>query len=83
IIPSKMVEFTKSMLNDEWEKARNLQLELYDLFKVLFVETNPGPVKFAAEIMGLMNKRMRMPLTPPLEENQKKIRNVLEYLNLI
>lgn len=83
IIPSKMVEFTKSMLNNEWEKARNMQLELYDLFKVLFVETNPGPVKFAAEIMGLMNKRMRMPLTLPLEENQKKIRNVLEYLNLI
>ena len=83
IIPSKMVEFTNSMLNNEWEKARNMQLELYDLFKVLFVETNPGPVKFAAEIMEIMNKRMRMPLTPPLEENQKKIRNILEYLNLI
>ena len=83
IIPSKMVEFTNSMLSNEWEKARNMQLELYDLFKVLFVETNPGPVKFAAEIMGIMNKRMRMPLTPPLEENQKKIRTVLENLNLI
>ena len=83
IIPSKMVEFTNSMLNNEWEKARNMQLELYDLFKVLFVETNPGPVKFAAEIMGIMKKRMRMPLTPPLEVNEKKIRNVLEYLNLI
>jgi len=83
IIPSKMVEFTKSMLNNEWQKARNMQLELYDLFKVLFVETNPGPVKFAAEIMGIMNKRMRMPLTPPLEENQKKISNVLKNLNLI
>ncbi len=83
IIPAKIVEFTTSMLNKDWNKARNMQLELYDLFKVLFIETNPGPVKFAAEIMGIMNKRMRMPLTPPLEENQKKIRNVLEYLNLI
>ena len=60
-----------------------MQLELYDLFKVLFIETNPGPVKFAAEIMGIMNKRMRLPLTPPLENNQLKIKKVLENLNLL
>ncbi|MBY9008189.1 MAG: dihydrodipicolinate synthase family protein, partial [Candidatus Lokiarchaeota archaeon] len=51
--------------------------------KILFVETNPGPVKFSAEIMGIMNKRMRLPLTPPLEENQEKIKTVLRTLNLI
>ena len=83
IIPSKMVEFTKSMLNDEWRKAREMQLELFDLFKVLFIETNPGPVKYAADEMGLMLKRMRLPLTPPLKENQKKIRNVLKNLDLV
>ena len=83
IIPSKMVEFTKSMLNDEWRIARDMQLELYDLFKVLFIETNPGPVKYAADVMDLMNIRMRMPLTPPLEENQKKIKIVLKGLDLI
>ncbi len=83
IIPSKMVEFTNTMLNNDWKNARNMHLELYDLFKVLFIESNPGPVKFAAGIMELMNPRMRMPLTPPLEENKKKIREVLEKLNLI
>ena len=83
IIPSKMVEFTSSMLNNDWGKARTMQLKLYDLFKGLFIETNPGPVKFAAEIMGLMDKRMRMPLTPPLEANQKKIKDILRNLNLI
>ena len=83
IIPSKLVEFTKLMLNDEWNKARKMQLELYDLFKVLFIETNPGPVKYAAEEMDLMLKRMRLPLTPPLKENQKKIRSVLKNLDLV
>lgn len=83
IIPSKMFEFTNTMLNNEWKKARDMQFELYDLFKVLFIETNPGPVKYAAEIMGLMNKRMRMPLTPPLEVNQNKIKDVLRGLELI
>ncbi len=30
-----------------------------------------------------MDKRMRLPLTPPLEENQEKIKQVLKDLNLI
>ncbi|GAG91468.1 unnamed protein product, partial [marine sediment metagenome] len=33
IIPSKLVKFTNTMLNNEWEKAREMQLQLYDLFK--------------------------------------------------
>ena len=83
IVPAKIFEFTKTMLAGDWIKAREMQLELYDLFKVLFVETNPGPVKYAAEIMGIMNKRMRLPLTPPLENNQMKIKKVLESLKLL
>jgi 4-hydroxy-tetrahydrodipicolinate synthase len=83
IIPAKLVEFTNSMLTGSWNKARDMQLELYDLFKVLFIETNPGPVKYAADEMGLMLRRMRLPMTPPLKENQKKIRNVLKALDLL
>ena len=83
IIPAKLVEFTNTMLKGNWEKAKEKQFELYDLFKVLFIETNPGPVKYAAELMGIMNKRMRLPLTPPLVDNQEKINIVLKNLNLI
>ena len=83
IIPAKLVEFTNTMLDGKWERAREMQLELFDLFKVLFVETNPGPVKLSAKLMGLMNNRMRLPLTAPLEENQEKIKAVLRSLNLI
>jgi len=83
IIPGKVLELTQAMNNGDWDKGKKMQLELYDLFKVLFVETNPGPVKFAAELMGIMNKRMRLPLTPPLESAQTKIRSVLEKMRLI
>ena len=83
IIPAKIFEFTQIMLAGDWNKARAMQLELYDLFKVLFVETNPGPVKYAAELMGIMNKNMRLPLTPPLEQSQEKIKKVLKNLKLI
>jgi 4-hydroxy-tetrahydrodipicolinate synthase len=83
IIPSKIFEFTSTMIKGDWEKARKMQLELYDIFKVLFIETNPGPVKYAAEQMGIMNKRLRLPMTPPLEGNQAKINTVLKNMNLI
>ncbi|MHA2048765.1 MAG: 4-hydroxy-tetrahydrodipicolinate synthase [Promethearchaeota archaeon] len=83
IIPSRLVEFTQSMLDGDWEKAREMQLQLFDLFKVLFIETNPGPVKYAANLMDLMDNRMRLPLTPPLKENQKKIKTTLKNLDLI
>ncbi len=83
IIPAKMVEFTRFMNNGNWDNARDMQLDLFDLFKVLFIETNPGPVKYAAELMGIMNKRMKLPLTPPLPENQEKINIVLKKLNII
>ncbi|KKL87079.1 hypothetical protein LCGC14_1938330, partial [marine sediment metagenome] len=67
----------------EWNKAREMQLQLYDLFKVLFIESNPGPVKYAADLMDLMDSRMRLPLTPPLKENQKRIKTVLKNLDII
>lgn len=83
IIPSTLVEFTNIMHNNDWKKAREMQLRLYDLFKVLFIETNPGPVKYAANVIGLMDNRMRLPMTPPLKENQKRIKNVLKNLDII
>jgi 4-hydroxy-tetrahydrodipicolinate synthase len=82
LIPDQMVKFTQMMNKGDWDAARDMHLELYDLFKVLFIESNPGPVKFAAEVMGLMNKRMRLPLTPPLKENQEEIKSVINKLKL-
>jgi 4-hydroxy-tetrahydrodipicolinate synthase len=83
IIPAKILEFTESMNNGEWDKARKMHLELFDFFKMLFIETNPGPVKYAAELMGIMDKRMRLPLTPPQEDTQAKIKKALQSYKLI
>jgi len=83
IVPAKILEFTQTMGNGEWEKAKLMQLELYDLFKVLFVETNPGPVKYAAGLLGLMDPRMRLPLTLPLEGAQAKVKKVLTDMKIL
>ncbi len=83
IIPMKMVEFTRTMLREDWINARKMQLELYDLFKILFIETSPGPIKYAAGLLNIIEPRLRLPLTLPLEENQKKIKDVLNKLKLL
>ncbi|MBY9006147.1 MAG: 4-hydroxy-tetrahydrodipicolinate synthase [Candidatus Lokiarchaeota archaeon] len=83
IIPMKIFEFTESMINGNWDEARKIQLEYYDLFKILFIEANPGPVKYAAKLLNIMDSKIRLPLTLPLEENQIKIKKIIENLGLI
>lgn len=55
---------------------------LYDLFEVLFLEGNPGPVKFAMGERGLMTGDIRLPMVSPQETTQKRVRQALKELGL-
>lgn len=83
IIPKQIVEFTTLMEERKWDHALKFHQHLLTIFGALFVETNPGPVKYAAELMGLMDRTVRLPLVPPLEQSQTTIRKVLRDLELI
>ena len=48
-----------------------------------FIETNPGPVKAAMALMGLLEPVFRLPLVAPKPENLAKIRSALEAVGLI
>jgi len=50
---------------------------------VLFVETNPGPVKAAVEMLGLGTGELRLPLVPVSEASRTKVRAVLEDLGIV
>ncbi|MHA1341047.1 MAG: 4-hydroxy-tetrahydrodipicolinate synthase [Promethearchaeota archaeon] len=83
IIPDKVLKMTQLINEGKLEEGKRLFDDLKDIFKILFIETNPGPVKFAAELLGQMSKRVRLPLVPPEPENQEKIKAVLKEHNLI
>jgi 4-hydroxy-tetrahydrodipicolinate synthase len=83
IIPKQMVTFTELMERGDWEKARIMNDQLQPLFTNLFIETNPGPVKYAAELMGLMNCKLRLPLVPPTEKNREIIHQMLVQQKLM
>jgi len=65
IVPRKMVDLYRAWKNGDVEKARNIHGSLLDLMKALFMETNPGPAKYALSRMKIIEPVLRLPLVPP------------------
>ncbi|MFC7226146.1 4-hydroxy-tetrahydrodipicolinate synthase [Salinirubellus salinus] len=78
--PSRTSVMVNALLNDEMDRARELHYELGELFRALFVRTNPIPVKEACEIRAYHNGRMRSPLNRLGEEDLAYLRGVLADL---
>jgi 4-hydroxy-tetrahydrodipicolinate synthase len=70
-----------ALSNGDWERARELHYELLPLFRALFVETNPIPVKAAASILGLCSDEMRLPMIPLSDDNLDTLRRTMEESN--
>ena len=83
IAPKETSEMVSAMLKGEVEKAREINIKLYPLFEAMFLETNPIPVKKAAELMGLASGDVRLPLGALSEDNKEKLRKVLEGLGMV
>ncbi|HIP42543.1 MAG TPA: 4-hydroxy-tetrahydrodipicolinate synthase [Aquifex aeolicus] len=82
IMPREVKELTKVALKGDFRKAREIHYYLHDLFKALFIETNPIPVKTACWMLGMCEKEFRLPLTEMSPENENKLREVLQRYNL-
>ncbi len=83
IVPDRVVALVEAAKSGEWEKAERIHQELSPLFKALFIETNPGPVKTAMNWMGLPAGGLRLPLVEMAPENQQKLREVLVQMGLL
>ncbi|GAB7018153.1 4-hydroxy-tetrahydrodipicolinate synthase [Halostagnicola sp. A-GB9-2] len=80
IEPERTCAMVGAALDGDYQRARNLHHELGPLFRELFVETNPIPVKEAMEIRGNCSARMRPPLTRLSEEYREGLETVLSDL---
>ncbi len=63
-------------------EARDLHKKLFRLFKVLFITTNPVPVKTALQLTGTSVGGFRLPLCPPTDKEKAEIARVLVGLGL-
>ncbi len=78
--PERTVALVGSALAGDFDRAREIQYELGDLFRTLFVETNPIPVNEAMAMRGHHDATMRSPLSRMRPENRDRLRKVLEAL---
>ncbi|MDI6811541.1 MAG: dihydrodipicolinate synthase family protein, partial [archaeon] len=83
IAPKEMSAMVDAMFKGVMDKAMEINLRLYPLFDAMFLETNPIPVKKAAELMGLPSGHVRLPLGALSEANVEKLRKVLERLGML
>jgi len=78
--PERTVAMVHSALEGDLEAARDLHHELGPLFRELFVETNPIPVKAAVAMRGNCGPTIRPPLSRLAEEHRESLRTMLEEL---
>ena len=83
VVPEWIREMVHATLNGDLERGRELHQKLYPLSKVLFVETNPIPVKTALGLMRMIRPELRLPLCEMTVENQKKLKQVLKKLGIV
>ncbi|WP_029519906.1 4-hydroxy-tetrahydrodipicolinate synthase [Persephonella sp. IF05-L8] len=84
LVPKDISEMCRLALEGNFEEARKIHDKYWKLFKTLFIETNPIPVKTAAYLMGLIDDiEMRLPLYYMKKENEEKLKQVLKEYGLV
>ena len=82
LVPEKFSRLCSAALAGDMETARSVHYELMKLNDIMFIETNPIPVKAALAIMGRIDNEFRAPLCPPSEGNLATLQSVLEEYSL-
>ncbi len=83
VLPKEVREMVHSALEGDFKKARELHYRLFPLFKALFMDTNPVPVKTAVWMLGLIEERsFRLPLCPMSPEKEERLREILKSYGL-
>ena len=83
IAPKLCSELQKAWREKDIQKAQEFNLKLAKLHNSLFVESSPGPVKYAASLIGLCNSETRLPLVEITEKTKNEVFNCLKDLSLI
>jgi 4-hydroxy-tetrahydrodipicolinate synthase len=68
VMPRETSDMIRLALAGEVEKARELHHRMFPLMKNLFIESNPIPVKYAVNRLGLCRNELRLPLVPASEK---------------
>ncbi len=83
VVPSRIAEICNQALSGESNIATELDLELKELNKILFVESNPIPVKWILHRLGRIPRGLRLPLVELDDKFHVKTELILRELSLL
>jgi len=87
-VTSNIAPALSSQLHNAWAKgdlatAQKISDQLMPLHDAMFCETNPGPVKYAASLLGICRYEMRLPLVPISKASEKVVEEALSNAGLL
>ncbi len=83
LIPHEILLLVRAALEERFNEAREIHHRLLPLFKALFLESNPIPIKAAMHLNNMPAGLCRLPLSPLLPDNLRTIEYLLEQMNLL
>ena len=78
VIPREVAQMVSAFAHGKTELALKLHTRFYPLFKDLFIESNPGPVKAALALLGVCEEEYRLPLAPMQPKNREILKATLK-----
>jgi len=82
VVPAEMSKMIEAAERGDFAAARQMHHRLVPLMLGNFIESNPGPVKYAMSVMGLCEESFRLPMVSPRPASQEKIRAFLKELGI-
>ena len=83
VAPREVSDMVRHALRDDFAAARQAHQRLYPLFRDLFLETNPIPVKAALAMMDKIEEVYRLPLCEPSDKTRAQLRKTLVSLGMV
>jgi 4-hydroxy-tetrahydrodipicolinate synthase len=83
VIPRQVAQMVSAFAKGQVAAARRIHAQYYSLFKDLFIETNPVPVKAALAMLGQIQEEYRLPLVPMAAANREKLRATMKSCGLL
>lgn len=77
LLPRQVSDLCHASVEGRFDEARKLNRQLTPIFKAMFIESNPIPVKAALAMAGMIEEVYRLPLTPMSQANRAKLEEVL------
>jgi 4-hydroxy-tetrahydrodipicolinate synthase len=83
VAPNLMSQMCEAALNGDSDKAQAIDQQLLPIHDAMFIESNPIPVKWAVNQLGLIDDAIRLPLTKLSDANQVQVVKALKNAELI